>query len=360
MRESSSYLHFITWQRHHISQQVLEKQHTYWKKHLRHIPKIDLIYDKPKQDFLKPINHRISFKINNKTTYKLKQIAALNQTTLFNILSSSFGLYLSHYTDQNDINFITAVSGRHHPDAAHNVGLFTSLVLIRMSIDNQELFSELIQKNKKVISNLLKNQDLPFNEIIQLTGEPINSKLHAFNQAGFIFQSYPINKLIINDKSCKRVFADDGAELIYDVYDECRFGNFICFMQEYESELHCMFEYNTTLFERKRIKDMIKSFKTLLIHISKVPTGPARAIPLISLNQYKTLFYSWNQPPINYPEGINLIQCFLKQVQAQEHAVAVRHNDEQITFGDLDRISNQLARILRKTGVGHEVPVGIF
>ncbi|MFT4060281.1 MAG: amino acid adenylation domain-containing protein [Legionella sp.] len=359
--ESSSYIHFIQWQQSHISKELLETQRTFWKKQLAHIPKLDLIYDKiRKEEYEKPLNYRISFKINSQTTHKLKQISVINHVTLYDILISAFGLFLSHYTNQNDINFITAVSGRHHPHTANIIGLFTSLVLIRMSIDNQEPFSDLIKKNKKIIDRILNNQDLPFNEIIQLTGEGVNSKIHAFNQAGFIFQSYPINNLIINDKVCKRVFADDKAELIYDVCDECRFGNLVCFMQEYKSELHGIFEYNTILFDKKSIRYMIDSFKTLLKHISEVQNGPARSIPLISVNQYTLLFYKWNQPKVSYSSDVSLLHYFSEQVIAQENALAVIHNESHLTYGELDKISNQLARKLRKEGINREIPVGIF
>jgi amino acid adenylation domain-containing protein/FkbH-like protein len=355
MSKPPSYLNFIQWQQSHISKKLLETQRAFWKKQLVHLSKLDMIYDKTrKEEYEKPLNHRISFKINSKTTHKLKQVAIINQVTLYDILASAFGLFLSHYTDQNDINFITAVSGRHHPHVANIIGLFTRLVVIRMSIDNQESFADLIKKNKQIIDSIFNNQDLPFNEIIQLTGEGVNSKIHAFNQAGFIFQNYPINNLTINDTACKRVFAADNAELIYDDCDECRFGNLVCFMQEYESELHGMFEYNKTLFDTKRIKYMIDSFKTLLKHISLAPNSPARSIPLVSTNQYNLLFSKWNQPKIKYSSEVSLLHHFSEQATARENALAVIHHESQLTYGELDRISNQLARKIKKVGVGHE------
>ena len=356
-----SYLNFIQWQRDHISEELLEKQREFWKKQLLHIPKLDLIYDKNrKEEYEKPLNQRILFKINAKTTQKLQQIALINQVTLYNVLASAFGIFLSHYADQNDINFITAVSGRHHPGVANMIGLFTSLVLMRMHISNEDAFPDLIKRNKKILDNILRNQDLPFNQIMQLTGEQVNCKMHSFNQAGFIFQSYPVNHLIINNQICKRVFADDKAELLYDACDECRFGSLVCFMQEHDSSLHGMFEYNTTLFDKKRIHYMIHSFKTLLKHLSENQHGPARSIPLVSGKQHHLLFNQWNKPKLNYPNNISLLKYFSEQVITRENAPAVIHNESYLTYGELDQLSNQFARKLRKQGIEHEIPVGIF
>lgn len=359
--ESFAYLNFITWQQNTLSDEVLEKQRTFWKKQLYHIPKLELVYDKaPKETQEIALNNRIAFKLDAKVTRKLKKIALVNQVTLYDVMLSAFGLFLSHYTNQEDVNFITAVSGRHHASVADVIGFFTNLVLVRMHLNNQETFSDLIKKNQKLIHAIFDNQDVPFNEIIQLTGESVNSKIHAFNQVGFIFQSYPINHLIINEKVGKRVYADDKAELVYDACNECRFGNLVCFMQEYDDLLHGMIEYNTLLFDKQRIKCMIDSFKTFVAHVIDMPNRPARAIPLLPIHQYQQMFHQWNQPAVHYTHHESLLSYFSKQVKACETAIAIIHNNNQITYGELDHMTNQLARTLKKEGVYPEMPIGIF
>lgn len=360
--ESFSYIHHIQWQQHHMSKEHLEKQRTFWKKYLYHIPKLDFFYDRKAEDNEKPHNKRISFKINAKITRQLKQISSINQTTLYDILMSAFGLFLSHYADQNDVNFITAVSGRHHGHLDGVIGLFTGLILIRMKVDDKETFTDLIKKNKKMLDKVFSHQDLPFNEMIALTGESVSSKMHAYNQAGFIFQSYPQHNLIMNEQICKRVFASDPAELIYDVCDECRFGNLVCFMQEYESELYGLFEYNTTVLNENRIKYMIDSFKALLKHISEDSTKlePARSISLLSTRQHRLLYSKWNQPKIHAAEQDSLLAYFNEQVLMRGSAVAVMHHECHLTYDELDKLSNQLARKLIKNNITYEMPIGIF
>lgn len=358
--KAGQYLNFIRWQQEMIGEEVLAKQRAFWKKNLAHIPKLELIYDKTMKEQQKtPLSHRLTFKINATITRKLKKIAINNHVTLYDVLLSAFGLFLSHFTNQNDINFITAVSGRHHTSVAEVIGFFTNLVLIRMHLNTQETFSDLIIKNQKMMQNIFNNQDVPFNEIIQLTGESISSKIHAFNQVGFIFQSYPINHLVINDKVGKRAYADDKAELVYDACNECRFGNLVFFMQEYNANLHGMVEYNTILFEKQRMQCMMESFKTFLKYTVELQDKPALSIPLVSTKQAQ-IFQQWNQPQINYPKHVSLLSYFYQHVLAHRDAVAVEHNDDQMTYGELDQLTNQLARKLQKEGVGHEMPVGIF
>ncbi|MDP1604282.1 MAG: amino acid adenylation domain-containing protein [Legionella sp.] len=359
--ESCPYLDFIRWQQKAISEEVLEKQGAFWKKYLSYIPKLELIYDKArKEEQEKPLNHRITFTINAKTTRKIKKMSLANQVTLYDVLLSAFGLFLSHLANQEDINFITAVSGRHHSCVGDVIGFFTNMVLIRMHLDDEETFNDLIKKNQKLIHNIFKNQDFPFNEIMQLTGEQVNSKIHAFNQVGFIFQSYPINHLTINNKIGKRIYADDKAELVYDACNECRFGNLVFFMQEHEGKIQGMVEYNTLLFDKKRILCMIDTFKTLITHSVEAQNKPARSISLLSASQCYRITHQWNQAPLNYSKNESILSYFYEQVSIRKNAVAVIHNEYQITYGELDKITNQLARKLKKNGVHQEVPIAIF
>lgn len=358
-KKTSPYLHFIQWQQQHRTKALIEKQRKYWQQQLLNMPKLDLSYDKIKTIEEKALNARITFKLDLKTTQTLKQLALDNQVTLYNVLASTFGVFLSHYADQNDINFITAASGRHQPSFANSIGMFVHLLLIRMELNDHDSFSTLLKKNKVFFDKLFMNQDLAFHELMQIAGQTTNYQPHAFNQAGFIFQSYPINKLIINNKVSKRVFGDDKTELLYDLCDECRFGNLVCYMQESDSELHGLFEYNIKLFNKKRIQYMIEAFKTLLKNISQTANVPARSLSLLPEKQAR-LFAEWNQPPISYAAPKSLLYYFSEQVQARGNAIAVIDKQQELSYDELDRKSNQLARKLMKLGVSHEMAVGIL
>ncbi|CEG56818.1 non-ribosomal peptide synthetase [Legionella fallonii] len=357
----SSFLNFISWQRDNISEELLTKQKDFWVKQLNKMPKLELIYDKARKEGTeKQLSKRINFKISNTVTRQLKKISINNQATLYDVLITAFGLFLSHYSNQNDVNFITAVSGRHHSHVAHVIGFFVNLLLIRLHLNPDETFDALIRKNKKLLHDVFENQDFPFNEMAQLTGEQVNSKIHSFSQAGFIFQSYPINELVINNEVCKRVYSDDHAELIYDSCDECRFGNLVCYMQEFNSELHGIFEYNTLLFNKNTITHMISAFKTLLKNIAVYQDRPALSIPLLTDTQINTLFYKWNPPIINEPEHVTILNYFAEQVSAHPNKIAVKHHENTLTYEQLDKISNQLAHKLQKTMISPEMPIGIF
>lgn len=361
MDQAPSFIEFSHWQQKHISSRSLMTQKKFWEKFLYKIPKLELIYDNPRQEFDdKTIAKRIGFKLDATTTKKLKALAKNNNVTLYELLISTFGLLLAHYSNQDDISFVTAFSGRHNLLTGNMIGFFVNLVLLRFSVGSKTSFSDILRSNKKILSDIVKNQDLPFSEILQITGENISSKIHTFSQAGFIFQNYPIPELIINGQKGNRILSDDSAELLYDSCQECRFGNIVCFMQELESNLHGLFEYNAELFNEKTIHHIILSFKTLLKNIIKEPDCPALSIELVNEQQKKLLLNKWSKPVKEFVYEQDLISCFWEQVTKNPNNIAVQHNNDVLRYRALDKKSNQLAHKLKKFGIKFEKPVGVF
>ncbi|PJD93752.1 MAG: hypothetical protein CK424_01590 [Legionella sp.] len=359
--QTSSYVDFIYWEKEHISHDVLLNQKEYWEKSLYKLPKLELIYDKiRKENNDIQLNHRINFKLDEQTTRQLKRLSINQHVTLYDLLISAFGLLLSHYTNQSDVSFLTAVSGRHHAHTANMMGFFVNLLLVRFQIGSDITFQELLKTNKKILNHIFAHQDLPYNEILQFTGETVNSKVHAFSQAGFIFQNYPTPELTIDNEPCQRVYDAHDTSLLYDACRECRFGNLVCFMQELGSHIHGVFEFNTSLFHKNTIEHMIKAFKTLLKHITQQQNIPAINIELLTDSQKNTLFHHWNPKITTYPKDQNLISIFTEQVTKNPNAIAITYQNKAITYGELDKQSNQMAHRLQKMGVTYECPVGIF
>lgn len=358
---SHSYSDFIAWQKHYITDKMLSTQKNYWQNFLHKLPVMELVYDKPKIKSLQIlVSHRIEFNLDKVTSLRLKNLAQQHHMTLYDLLISAFGLFLSHYTGQQDISLLTAVSGRHHPQVRHIIGFFVNLLMVRFQFNSDSSLLKILKENKKTLNNIFAHQDLPMHDILQITGEMVNTHIHTFQQIGFIFQNYPSAQLTLHHTTCPRVYAKNGTSLLYDASKECRFGNLVCFMQEDESHLQGVFEYNKDLFHAKTIGHMIQAFKTLLKNISKNPNGSALDIPLISEQQKNRLFHKWNPEIVPYPKRHNIVVEFLQQVETSPLAIAITYQEQSITYSELDQRSNQLAHHLIQLGIQRENAVGIW
>lgn len=80
------------------------------------------------------------------------------------------------------------------------------------------------------------------------------------------------------------------------------------------------------------------------------PDRPIRAIDLVSESERQALIAAGTGEAV--PEILDLIDGFAEQVRLRPDAVAVEFNGEEVSYRDLDRYTNRLARRLRALGVG--------
>jgi len=90
--------------------------------------------------------------------------------------------------------------------------------------------------------------------------------------------------------------------------------------------------------------------------LSVPDTALAAAIPKADLQR---LLVDWNNTAKPYPADRCIHQLVEEQAARTPQALAAETGAQKMTYAVLNRCSNQLARLLRKKGVGPEVPVAI-
>jgi amino acid adenylation domain-containing protein len=96
--------------------------------------------------------------------------------------------------------------------------------------------------------------------------------------------------------------------------------------------------------------------------VSGVITDPDQSIarlPLLTEPEKQQMLVAWNDSGREYRRDYCIHQRFEAQAEETPQAPAVTCADRQISYGELNRRANQLARYLRGLGVGPEVLVGI-
>ncbi len=84
-----------------------------------------------------------------------------------------------------------------------------------------------------------------------------------------------------------------------------------------------------------------------------------REFELTAISERERLLRSWNQTRKEYPSEAYLHRLFEEQVKKHPTNIAVKFAGETLTYDDLNTKANQLARRLRRLGVGPDVLVGL-
>ncbi|NJL19777.1 MAG: AMP-binding protein, partial [Leptolyngbyaceae cyanobacterium SM1_3_5] len=127
-------------------------------------------------------------------------------------------------------------------------------------------------------------------------------------------------------------------------------------MAETPTGFSALLEYDCDLFEAATIERMAGHLQTLLDAIAAQPTRRLSDLPLLTAIEQADLT-QWNQTQADYPQT-TIHQLFEAQVERSPDAVALIHQDQQITYGELNARANQLAHTLRGLNV-HSERVGI-
>ena len=118
-------------------------------------------------------------------------------------------------------------------------------------------------------------------------------------------------------------------------------------------------EYATDLFDRETIERLAGNFKTLLEGVAADAERPISELPLLSEAERRQLLEEWNATEAEYPREKCLHELFEEQVERTPDAAAVAFEEQSLTYRELDRRANRLARRLQTLGVGPEARVGI-
>jgi len=129
-------------------------------------------------------------------------------------------------------------------------------------------------------------------------------------------------------------------------------------VQDASSGLGGRFVYSTELFEAATIERMSGHFQTMLEAAVASPDQKISALSILS-DKEKLQLAEWNRTEVEYPRDLCVHELVEAQVVRTPNASAVEHGGQRLTYRELNERANQLARFLRKRGVGQESRVGI-
>ena len=128
------------------------------------------------------------------------------------------------------------------------------------------------------------------------------------------------------------------------------------FIDDSDRKLRGSFNYATEIYEEGTIRRYIETYKNILReYVEKIGVSrewKIRDIGYVRGEEYERVVREWNRSEKEYGREGVIHKIFEGQVEEVSDRVAVVYEDRQITYGELNRRSNQLAHyLIRKYGV---------
>ncbi|MCV3214789.1 amino acid adenylation domain-containing protein [Plectonema radiosum NIES-515] len=343
------YADFAVWQRQWFQQEGLA-QLSYWKQQLEGAPTLlELPTDRPRPVIQTNRGGHQRFALSLELGEAMDSLSKRAGVTPFMAFFAAFVTLLYRYTGEKDIVVGTPIAGRNRPEIEGIIGLFVNTLVLRTDLSANPSFEQLLIMVREVSLQAYAHQDLPFEKLVEaLQPERSLSHLPLF-QVMFDLQNLPIPSLDLPEITVSSFPVETGI---------AKFDLSLS-MEDTSSGLIAEWEYNSDLFDDSTIARMAGNFQTLLEGIVANPIQPISQLPLLTEVEQHQLLVEWNNTQVDYPLDKCIHQLFEEQVRKTPDAVAVVYEDEQLTYGELNALANQLAHYLQKLGVREEVLVGI-
>src|SRR3569833_2836059 len=344
------YADYAVWQRNWLQGVLFDKQLNYWKKQLEGLQSLQLPTDRPRPPVLNFKGATFDFQLCAERTASLTKLALARGATLYMVLLAAFKVLLSRYSGQEDIAVGSPVAGRTNSQVEALIGLFVNTLVLRTDLSGDPTFVQVLERVKDVTLAALANQDIPFERLVKdlqigrgLGGGPVLRAVLAM-------QNYPQEPLEM--AGLRWTSADtDTVTTHFDL---------TLHLQEDVGGIRGVFEYSTELFDPSTIERMASQFCVLAQESVRDPFCSVRQLRLLRTDQLAGMLREFSRADVNINEGRFIHEQIETQAQKRPDAIAIVCGSREVTYRELSRRSNRLARILREHDVRAEERVAVY
>ncbi|WP_409317001.1 non-ribosomal peptide synthase/polyketide synthase [Pseudomonas sp. KCJK9016] len=347
------YSDYALWQRRWLEAGEQQRQLDYWLAQMgdEH-PVLELPVDHPRPVLPRNQGRRLENVVDAALVEQLRGIARQHGVTLFMLLLATFNILLHRYTGQTDLRVGVPIANRNRREIEGLIGFFVNTQVLRVQLDGQTAFADLLRDLKETALGAQAHQDLPFERLVEAL------KLERSLSYNPLFQVMYNHQPEVADVTTLKV--GSGLELGV-IQWESRSTQFDLSLDTYEKggQLHAAFTYATDLFEPATIERMARHWTNLLRSIASDPQQRVGDFALLESTELTQLTKDWGRHDAQWPSERPVHQLFEAQAEQTPDAVALMFDGQRLTYRQLNARANRLARTLLAQGVGPEVLVGV-
>ncbi len=289
------------------------------------------------------------FIISGYNLESLKKIARSQNTTLSNVLLAMLHVLLFKFTSQRDLSIGLVVANRIDRATERIIGLFADVVAVQLQLVYDPSFTNVLQQVTKEVFEAYSRRMLAPVEI-----EGLNGSLSLLHEPIFrVAWSY---QPAVNGPwhfGGLKVYPGEAPSEISTSLD------LRCLVQESPDTVRMRLVYRKTLYRKDTIHRLLGAWQRLIGEIVEVPTKKISQLEVMSEAERQQLLLKWSVGGCLRSSGL-IHEMISERAQSRPAAIAITSEQQHLTYGQLDRDSNQLALYLRGIGVGAEVCVGVF
>ncbi len=345
------YTDYAAWQRSWLQGEELERLVAFWRGLLIGVPQVlELPTDRQRPPVRGSRGGRVGWLLPLEVLSRLTSLGRERGATLYMILLAAFTTLLHRLSGQDDLLIGSPIANRPRPEFEPLIGFFANTLVLRSRWSGSGSFLDHLDAIRETSLAANAHQEMPFERLVQeLQVERDLSRTPLF-QVMLTLQNTPLSPIELPSLAIAP---------LRPAVATARF-DWLFELSETGQGLVGSLEYSEELFDRPTVMRALAHFGKLLRSLAERPEARPQELALLSEAERHQLLAEWNDSSRAYPAQHELLHGLIEgQCARLPEAEAVRYEGESLTYRDLDRRSNRLARHLQGLGVGPEMRVGI-
>ena len=273
--------------------------------------------------------------------------------TLNTLVQGAWGLLLSRYSGEEDVLFGATVSGRPAdlPGSDSMVGLFINTLPVRWRGSSDETVLSML---RGVMAQQMESRQYEYCSLTEIQGWSEVPRSQPLFESILVFENYPVRGAALSREVGLSIEA--GVSFSRTNYP-------LTLAVSPGETIGLELAFDGRRFEPDMIRRMLLHVQQLLIAIAAEPEQPLwKRTPLTEAELGRAVS-EWNATAVTAPDPGPVHRVFEETAAETPDATALVSTGDrspvQLSYGELNRRANQLARYLKRTGVGSETIVGV-
>jgi amino acid adenylation domain-containing protein len=338
------YADYAFWQRGWLQGEVLERQLDYWRRRLAGAPEVlNLPADRSHPAIQTYRGGMRAHTLPGGLCASLRALSRQASVTLFTTLLAAFKVLLLRYGAGEDLVVGTNAANRTRREVEGLIGFFVNSLVLRTGFAGDPGFREALARVRETVLGAFAHQDLPFDRVVEelqprrdLSVTPLFQVAFDMEPAGRV-EPLELAGLVIAPVPLPHRTAKFDLNLT---------------LGERGEGLEMVAEYSADILDAATIDRLLGHFGNLLCSLVGDPEERIGALALLGEAETFQLLRELQGPErTGYPLDVTIQTLFARQAARTPEEVAVVNGGERLTYAELDRRSEGLARVLRRLGV---------
>ncbi|PAM96247.1 non-ribosomal peptide synthetase [Flavobacterium sp. IR1] len=311
----------------------------YWVEKFKILPE-SLLEKEAAKESIKNINQvnkssRKELIIKREVYNELNQLAAAYKSSSFHLILAVLYTYFGRKHQHNDFAIGLPVLNRSKAIYKKTVGLFMGVSPLRIPLDFEATFEDLVHQIKNQLRQDYRHQRFPLGKLIQ--------ELQAFKEKEKIFNitlSYEKQNYATN-------FTHTQTRVIPLTHESERVALAI-YIREFDEQedVKIDFDYNVNYFNDLGISQVTNHFENLLKHVLAEPNKKLKEFAYLTAEETDQILIRFNATKTAYPKDKTFLDLFQQQVEQFPGKEALSDDFRSYSYAELNKVSNQIAEYL--------------